>query len=252
MTFKTNDISENLNLLQSLVLTIASQQDESVDHFNSAVDEIEALRAELAQTKAELEASKETNQKIHADRLAILSKCNENADIANAEIRRLSTKSQTLALELSELRKIDPERMKKLYEAQKTQNVDLKKANERLTADNALLKERNNKLRSDLSIAHDGVWGFGIEKIIPYNGDVTSISTTGERASMNDCVWWHSEKGVRLLCGYNESTDSIVICDPRQDGSDNIVVPTLVAEKAMKDYFKKLIKAKAKTAKKAA
>lgn len=252
MTFKTNDISENLNLLQLLAATVAEQQNESVDHFNSAVDEVEELRAELAKAKAELAESEEVNLKIHADRLAILAKCNENADIANAEIRRLSTKSQSLAVELTELRKIDPERMKKLYEAQKTQNVDLKKANERLTTDNAQLKQRNLKLRSDLTLAHDGVWGFGIEKIIPYNGDVTGISATGERSGMEHCVWWHNEKGVRLLCGYNESTDGIIICDPRQEDSDHIVVPSAVAEKAMKDYFKKLVKAKANAAKKAA
>lgn len=243
--FAANDIADNLNLLQQLAVTVAEQQNQHVDEFNHAIGTIESLEQQLAALRTELDNQKALNVKIHEDRLAILNKHNESVNTANSEIRRLQTRSAEAEITLAELRKIDPERMKRLYEAQKEQNAELKKTNERLQSKNTELEQRNKKLRADLQLSHEGVWGFGVERIIPYQGEVVGVKD-GVRSKMSSCVWWHHEKGVRLLCGYKPETDEIIICDPCQDDSSNIVVPSAIADKAMKDYFKKLAKAEKK------
>ena len=117
--FAANDIADNLNLLQQLAVTVAEQQNQHVDEFNHAIGTIESLEQQLAALRTELDNQKALNVKIHEDRLAILNKHNESVNTANSEIRRLQTRSAEAELQLSELRKIDPERMKRLYEAQK-------------------------------------------------------------------------------------------------------------------------------------
>lgn len=237
MTFHNNDISENINLLQELAVTIAKQQNDHVDEFNAAVDEIELLRSQVEKLQAELEDQKQLNQSIHKDRLAIIEKNNQEVTKANATIRKLQTEAADYRVKYEELLRLDPKRLERLLAASKKTNEELRAANDRLTAKNKELTNFNNKLRKDISIYNEGVWSHGQEKIIPFNGEVMGI-TDDERKPVDGCVWWHHERGVRLLCGYNYESDRIVICDPVDEETGFIFSPSALAEKNMKEFFK--------------
>ena len=249
LNFQPNDLSKNLNLLQQLSVVIARQQNEHVDSFNSAIDEIEALRNEVAELKRTVAEKQKTNEAIHADRLAILEKHNNSVTTANATIRALQTKQESLRVELEELQRADPKRMERLYKAQKEQNESLKSANEKLLSENDLLKKRNNKLRADLENSTNALWTFGHESVYPFFGSVNGI-VDDERKPVEAAVWWAHESGIRLLCSYNHDDDRILLCDPVDEETGRVFLPTLVADKAMKKYFKELRKEREKLSKK--
>lgn len=251
MTLLNNDISENINLLQSLATAIATQQNQHVDEFNAAVDEVEELRAALSQAKADLEEQKRLNVDIHNDRLAILDKHNNEVQKANSEIRKLQTESADYRVKYEELMKLDPKRLKRLLDTQKETNEGLRATNDKLTKANAELTSRNKKLREDLNIATNGLWAHGQERIIPFNGEVAGI-TDDARKPVDGCVWWHHERGIRLLCGYNYETDRIVVCDPVDEETGFVFTPSALAEKNMKEFFKSYKSEKERLAKKKA
>lgn len=237
---QTNELHDNLNLLQALSLRIVEQQNEHIDTFNQAVDEIEELRAKV-------EELQQLNQKIHVDRLAILDK--HNAEVAkaqneidrlNSQVRKLQTNAENYRLQLDELQKTDPKRFERLYKTQKESNETLKAANEKLLRENADYKRYNQKLKSDIQLSLSGVWNFGQERIFPFMGNVAGIVDSETRVEVGNCVWWHHERGVRLLCGYNYEEKRIVLCDPIDEETGCLHIPSLSAEKAMHKYFEEL------------
>lgn len=249
---QTNDLSDNLNLLQSLVLRIAQQQDSHIDDFNHAVDHIDELNRQLAEQK-------QLNQQIHDDRMALLNKHNAEVTKAQTEIdrlgaviRKLQSTAESYRLQLEELQKLDPKRMERLYKAQKEANEGLKITNEKLLRENAEYKRYNQKLKSDMQLSVSGVWNFGQERIFPFVGNVAGIVDSETRVDVGNCVWWHHERGVRLLCGYNYEEKRIVLCDPVDEETGTLYIPSVVAEKAMHKYFEELRLAEEKDKKLAA
>lgn len=229
--------------------------------FNEVVEERNALATELDQVKAKLEETTSTMMHVHEDRKALLDKHNESVALANSEIERLSseiakrdnlinrlqsderkrvTELANAIAELKELRGLDPKGMKKRLDAQREQNEALKADNARLKAKNTELTTFNERLRKDAFYASKGIWNGGSEKLYPYNdGPVVAKHDSGEMSAMSCAMWWGHERGMRLLCAYDPENDTISVCDPMND-EGKLFVPTLAAEQAMLERFRKM------------
>lgn len=229
--------------------------------YNEVVEERNALAAELDQVKAKLEKTTSTMMHVHEDRKALLDKHNESVTLANAEIKRLSdeiakrdglinrmqsderkrvTELANALAELKELRGLDPKGMKKRLDAQREQNEELKAENARLKAKNNELSSFNERLRKDAFYATKGIWNGGSEKLFPYNeGPVVAQHESGTLSAMSCAMWWGHERGMRLLCAYNPEQDAISVCDPMNDDG-KLFVPSLAAEHAMLERFRKM------------
>jgi hypothetical protein len=240
--------------------------------FNEVVEERNALAAELDQVKATLEETNKTMLHVHEDRKALLEKHNESVALANAEIKRLSdeianrdglinrlqsderkrvAELANAVAELKELRSLDPKSMKKRLDAQREQNEELKAENARLKTKNTELSSFNERLRKDAFYASKGIWDCGSEKLYPHtDGDV--VVNTGEGMVALSCaMWWGHERGMRLMCAYNPESDTISICEPRDD-SGTLFLPSVAAEQAMLERFRKMHADKLDAKKKAA
>ena len=209
--------------------------------YNEVVEERNALAAELDQVKAKLEKTTSTMMHVHEDRKALLDKHNESVTLANAEIERKRVTELANALaELKELRGLDPKGMKKRLDAQREQNEELKAENARLKAKNNELSSFNERLRKDAFYATKGIWNGGSEKLFPYNeGPVVAQHESGTLSAMSCAMWWGHERGMRLLCAYNPEQDAISVCDPMNDDG-KLFVPSLAAEHAMLERFRKM------------
>lgn len=228
--------------------------------FNEVVEERNALAEELAQVKAKLEEVTTTMMHVHEDRKALLDKHNESVTLANAEIKRLSDETAkrdglinrlqsderkrvaelaNAQAELKELRGLDPKGMKKRLDAQREQNENLKADNARLKAKNAELASFNERLRKDAFYASKGIWDCGSEKLFPYDDGDVVVSTDNGMVAMSCAMWWGHERGMRLMCAYNPESDTISICEPR-DESGTLYLPSRAAELAMLERFRKM------------
>lgn len=252
-------------LQEAVNLAIHAYNEETQD-FNALVKDNDALEAEVARLKAELAKKEDLLLHVHNDRKALLEKHNESVTLANAEIirlsevanastrrydelasrhRKLETESASAAVELKQLREMDPKSMKKRLDAAKARNEELKAENARLTDNNGRLNRRNEELRRKMEALNTPVWALGSEKIFPYHDEIVIASETGNRLALVCPMWWGHERGMRLLCAYDPERDLILLCDPRDENS-NMFTPSKAAEaqmlKLMREFKEKNLK----------
>lgn len=249
-------------LLKALDAVYAAIEAHNVDvtDFNALVTDNDTLEAELAGIKSKHAEQQALMLHVHEDRKALLAKHNESVTLANEEItrltqelaivsqrydelaarhRRLETESASNAVELKQLRELDPKSMKKRLDKMRERNDELKKENAELATKLAnsqrALKEAN-KSKADVERP---LWSLGSEKIVAHNHDSVVALEGGRRIALSCVVWWEHERGMRLMCAYDPERDSIMICDPR-DENDNMFTPSKAAEAAMLTVMKNM------------
>lgn len=245
-----------------LLTEFIEQYNDETRDYNALVDDNERLERAVAELRIELKRKEELLLHVHADRKALLEKHNRDVSLANAEIEELAaglntakrnlselnnrrrqheTDYASAQVELKQLRELNGKELKRKLENTKERNDELNKENKRLADNNLALSRRNKELRAELDNASKPLWSLGKEKIMRHHETVIIARDENGPTRMEHPFWWEHERGIRMLCAYDETLETVIICDPCDD-TGHTLLPSKAAEAAMVALMRKALR----------
>ena len=229
---------------------------ELVERYNKDTVEYHELHDELARLTKELEESENRRSELaetiqwqsdllvkQADALEELKgKHDAVIEYANSQIGGLQAQIQTLKGENAEFKKLNPRKLQTQAKENKAKLAARAKEVSRLEGDLRNERRVSQGLRNRLEEQKIGFWQHGQERVVPFlNGDVIQRKDIVIDASVTIAAWWQHECGLKILCGYDETSDEIYMCNPADENGD-MHYPTELARKTMLTHFRKLSK----------
>lgn len=223
-----------LEQIQALAIQAAESRNADVDEYNQIIDILEQRDAEIAVLDSKLSSAdaKLTASITESGQLEI------DLSAAQGRISSLNNTVDNLNSIIADYKLLSPERMKKQLHEVKTKNQKLLANNEAVIRRIGIFKDRNKELAGLLDRVRQGFWQEGKERLISQaNSTMITNASSGKTFEYKNSVWWAHERGIHLLCAYDVETDDVLISDP-MDENDMMLVPSEVAQQAMKKYFR--------------